>query len=373
MQAWTNSWRYAFYGALFGTFFPSIATVIRVAQYESSENAVWHIIVNDPLFWIIATAPFFLGLFAYIAGVKQDATEQALHRLAEEQAATEQKVHDAIAIIQQQEEQARQKDAVMLAMTEQALEEISFAHKMQSEFLANLSHELRTPIASILAAIEILQEWVSSADARVFLDVMYRSGNALLRIINDLLDIVHLEAERLCARPEPTSIQDLVASVTNLFAVSILQKNLDIQVLLDGNLPAMVMIDGKRVRQILYNLVGNAVKFTEQGSVVVEVVWLAGSEHRRAHIQFIVRDTGVGMTAEFQRHLFEKFHQQDGSSTRLHGGLGIGLALVKGLVDVLGGTIEVWSEVDVGTCVTVALPVEDTGAEEKTQAYGVTT
>jgi signal transduction histidine kinase len=350
-----NMKRYAVYGALFGVVFPLIALCFRWAE-NGFEQALASLNL-DPLFWIICTAPLFLGLFAALAGVKQDAAERAIVELEYARAATERRVQEAVAIIRKQEAEARAKEIEADALRRKADAEAARAQKVQYEFLANISHELRTPITSILGFIDILREESSTPENEHFFRLALRSGQALLVIINDLIDFADLEARRVEIAMETTNIPALVRDMAEVFLAAAHQKNIRIETILSADVPSVVLTDPRRVRQILYNLIGNAVKFTDKGEVRVEVERAtASAAEQTISLRFTVRDTGVGITEEFQKRVFEEFRQQDGSAQRRYGGLGLGLALVKNAVEMLGGDIYVESRVGEGSAFTVLIP-----------------
>jgi signal transduction histidine kinase len=203
--------RYTLYGALFGVLFPVMAVAIRLTQYGS--EATLQMIGRDPLLWIIATAPFFLGSFAWLAGIRQDKLQQALQEVERERAATQARVDEAVAIIQRQEREAHRKDAEMLARSETARKDAEFAHQILSEFLANMSHELRTPMTSVLGFMEIVQARTNDDQTREYCDMALKSGYALLRILNDLLDLAHLEARRVSVVLDTADVRAVVRDV----------------------------------------------------------------------------------------------------------------------------------------------------------------
>jgi signal transduction histidine kinase len=341
-------WRYTLYGALFGVVFPVLAVILRLAQYGSQR--VQELLLSDPLLWIIMTAPLFLGLFASFAGAREDSLREALASLAAEQTATQRKVDEAVAIIRAQEAEARLRDVEARQFAEEARKTAETAQKVQTEFLANMSHELRTPLVAVLGFIEIVREQAIGDDAKRYLDIALRSGRALSGIINDLLDFVQLEAHQQPIEAEPTTIRRVIEESLNIFAAQAQEAGLEVSALVEPSVPPMLVLNQRRVRQVLYNLVGNAVKFTPQGWVRLEASYSEGI------LKLVIQDSGIGIAPEFRERIFDQFLQQDGSSTRKFGGTGLGLALVQRIVHAMSGTISCHSTLGQGSTFTVMLP-----------------
>ncbi|WP_315854329.1 hybrid sensor histidine kinase/response regulator [Rubripirellula lacrimiformis] len=227
------------------------------------------------------------------------------------------------------------------------------ANQSKSEFLANMSHEIRTPMAAILGYADVLLGHLKNPDNRNCVLVMKRNGQHLLELINDILDLSRIEAGKLDIDLESVSLPQLIADVQSLMHVRAEEKKLEFRAEFNTKVPEQIHTDPTRLRQVLINLIGNAIKFTDEGSVVLSV----GSRGDRA-LQISVRDTGIGMSDEQQERLFKPFSQGDTSVTRSYGGSGLGLAISKRLVGMLGGAIEMESKIDVGSTFTVTLPIE---------------
>ncbi|QPC90466.1 response regulator [Mesorhizobium sp. INR15] len=229
------------------------------------------------------------------------------------------------------------------------------ADRAKSEFLANMSHEIRTPMNGVLGMAELLAKTDLTSRQKTFTDVIVKSGNALLTIINDILDFSKINAGQLTLDPAPFRLSEAVEDVATLVSARVAEKNLELIVRVDPRLPAYVVGDAGRFRQIVTNLLGNAVKFTEKGHVLVDV----GGEIVNDVVQLKVRveDTGIGIPAEKLQNVFEKFAQVDGSSTRRHEGTGLGLAIAARLVDLMGGKIGVESEIGRGSVFWFAVPL----------------
>jgi PAS domain S-box-containing protein len=210
----------------------------------------------------------------------------------------------------------------------------------KSEFMANMSHEIRTPLTGMLGFAGLLEGLEGlPPTARKYVDRITVSGQALLSVVNDILDFSKLEADRIELDPHPFEPRALVSETLDLMAAEANRKGLSLSKAFDGVLPAAVFADSSRVRQVLLNLLTNAVKFTEEGGVTVTARYVT----EEARLQIAVRDSGVGIPADRLDRLFQRFSQVDGSTTRQYGGTGLGLAICKRLTELMGGRIEVES------------------------------
>lgn len=244
------------------------------------------------------------------------------------------------------------------------------ADRAKSEFLANMSHEIRTPMAAITGFAELLMsEECSAKEQHEHLSTIQRNAEGLLAIINDILDLSKIEAERFQLEQVDWSPRQVVEDVENLMRKQAEQKRLNLRVRYVEPLPAVIHTDPVRLRQILLNLVGNAIKFTHTGEVQIVVRCVAGDD-ARSRIQFEVADSGIGISAEALEGLFEPFTQVDMSSTRHFGGTGLGLSISQRLAAMLGGGIEVESEPGKGSTFTLTIDAglaETTGDMETTR------
>jgi len=236
------------------------------------------------------------------------------------------------------------------------------ASRSKSEFLANMSHELRTPLTAILGYTEILGdlERVSSADRTEALATIHRNGQHLLGVINDILDLSKIEAGKLTIGPEPTDVRSLIGDVLESLDVRARAKGIRLEWSRDDLSPEIVLTDPIRLRQILMNLVGNAIKFTESGGVSLHLSTRVDLDEGVAMLDFAVSDTGIGMSDEQVARLFAPFEQVDNSAGRRFGGTGLGLAISHRLAEMLGGRIEVDSRPSQGSTFVLSIPAIET-------------
>ena len=244
---------------------------------------------------------------------------------------------------QRAEEELRHLNATLESRIGRRTLELEEANRAKSQFLAKMSHEIRTPVNGVLGMLELVRQTKLDTRQQRYLDTARRSAETLLGIINGILDISKIEAGKIELEQASFDLRDLVEEVTETFADVAYGKGLELTCTIPANLPTALVGDAGRLRQIMTNLVGNAIKFTEKGEVGLRVEAVE-ADAASAFIAFDVTDTGIGIPADKQRHIFDAFAQADSSTTRRYGGTGLGLSIAKQLCEMMGGTIDLTSE-----------------------------
>jgi signal transduction histidine kinase/CheY-like chemotaxis protein len=321
--------KYAVYGAIIGLMFPLMGTMIECRlRFGFFSLSHFHICqMEDPLLWIIDTAPLVLAIFAAFAGRQMD-------------------------IIRLINNELNDKYIQMNVLRQMA----DSSNQAKGDFLATMSHEIRTPISAIIGYNNLLMETNLTREQEDLAETIKIATNSLHILINDILDASRLEAGKVELEGKDFNLELLVNNLVRLCRDRAISKNLRIILNFDASLPAYLKGDETRISQILLNLIGNAIKFTKEGKVELRV-GLAAQGQDSVDVQFSVIDTGIGISKENLNRIFERFSQAEVWTNRLYGGTGLGLHIVKSLVDLHKGKIEVNSVPGKGSEFTVILPL----------------
>ncbi|GAB1258665.1 hypothetical protein NBRC116495_16540 [Aurantivibrio plasticivorans] len=336
----------------------SIVTVTAIANVSDASGWLY-LPVSILTLCVSATLMMMTYILFYIS--RRFGTTYAERKIAEE------KLEQSKRVAQQEQERYLE---FRLAAREEEMEarqriiQAETENKAKSEFLAIMSHEIRTPMNGVLGIAELLQGTKLDKQQKEYLNIIQNSGQSLLNIINDILDLSKISAGKMSLDSIDFSIDELCTEATSVFANVAEQKTIELMVIIEQALPLCIHGDSVRIRQVILNLCSNAVKFTENGKVILRVAKInpqrAGES---AFIRFEVQDTGIGISPESQLNLFEAFTQGDKSTTRQYGGTGLGLSICKQLVNLMGGDIGVESEKGKGSCFWFTIPFVQASAD----------
>jgi PAS domain S-box-containing protein len=237
-----------------------------------------------------------------------------------------------------------------------ARDQAEAANRSKSEFLANMSHEIRTPLNGVMGMLQLLESACPGEQQQEFILAAAKSSRRLARLLSDILDLSRIEAGKLNIHESQFSLNGVKDSLEELFALAAKENNIGLDFFIDQRMPPILIGDENRLLQILFNLIGNAIKFTEKGGVRVEVAPLSHADNAHARVLFTVSDTGVGISDELLKDVFEPFVQAEGSYTRRFQGAGLGLPIVRKLVLLMGGELAIDSTAGEGTTIYLSLP-----------------
>ncbi len=249
-----------------------------------------------------------------------------------------------------QEEQLKEREYQL----KEALIKAHESSRIKSEFLANMSHEIRTPLNAIIGYSEMLSQGDLPPNKQQYVQTIIQSGKTLIALINDILDLSKMEAGKMTIRPIAVNPRIFFKDITQIFEPRLREKELEMRISIDPHLPEVLMLDEVRLRQVLFNLLGNAVKFTQRGSVELAVTYTK-TKLNLGTLTISISDTGIGIAEEDQHLIFQSFQQQSGGTSRTYGGTGLGLTISKRLIELMQGEIQLESTPDKGSCFTLIL------------------
>jgi len=345
---WKESatFRFAVFGTVFGLLFPVLSLLIEIGlhHFTFSASIIIHIYKTVPLMYIISTAPFILGMLAYMIGKKQDKL-QCFNKSLE--STIEERTHN----LEQKNKMLSKEINHRKKVESELLEARNTAEKAsqaKSSFLSTMSHEIRTPMNAVIGMTGLLFETNLNDEQKEYAETIRYSGEALLSVINDILDYSKIESGKLELEETEFKLTDTIEDIFDLLSSKASEKGLELLYDIDSEVPDMIKCDLTRLRQIFVNLINNSLKFTEKGEILVTVK--VNETFKTGHLlQMEVKDSGIGIAKDKIDLVFQSFSQADSSTTRKYGGTGLGLSISKNLVELMGGKIWIESTLGKGT------------------------
>jgi len=273
---------------------------------------------------------------------------------------------ETLIVVSEDIKELRARDKELAKEAEQARKIAEKANRTKNEFLANMSHEIRTPMNGVIGMADLLADSSLTQHQQEYVKSLQSSGKNLLSIINNILDYSKIEANKIELENRPFNLEKLIEDTVQLFSPSAKQKNIRLDFLFPNNIAAYFLGDSDKIRQIVSNVLANAIKFTEQGKVVISVALITRQE-LSCELAITIEDSGIGMTAEQKEYIFESFRQADTSTTRKYGGTGLGLTISSELAELMGASLTATSEIGVGSAFTlnIVLPTTSSSKQQK--------
>jgi len=349
--------RFLILSVLLGSFFPMLGTgiAIMVNNQDFTFLNFYQIQLNSPLLWIIDVTPVWLGLFGWVIGLKKDQIDAYTKSLEFQNV---ENIKELQTLNRQYVQEINERKHIQLDL-QKARDSATNSNAAKSDFLANMSHEIRTPMNGIIGASKLLMDLELSKDAFEYAALINHSAVSLLTILNDILDYSKIDAGKLTIEQISIDLKRIVTDVSGLLSQTAKEKQLKLSVDFQDSKNKYFIGDPHRIRQILINLLGNAIKFTASGYVQIRVRFQA-IEKDCVNVIFEIDDSGIGIPEEQLHSLFEKFTQADNSVSRKYGGTGLGLSISNQLAKIMGGSLIPIAKDSPGALFRLSLPLKTT-------------